>query len=46
VRDAYGEIAHFFASQVDVTIERERLAGLESHHAALLAEVAGRMRHG
>jgi PAS domain S-box-containing protein len=43
VRDATGEIAYFFASQVDVTIERERLAGLESHNAALMAEVAGRM---
>jgi PAS domain S-box-containing protein len=43
VRDANGEIAYYFASQVDVTIERERLAGLESHNAALMAEVAGRM---
>ncbi|MBY0612587.1 MAG: PAS domain-containing protein [Beijerinckiaceae bacterium] len=42
VHDAEGRLAYFFASQVDVTIERERLAGLESHNVALLAEVAGR----
>jgi PAS domain S-box-containing protein len=40
---ADGKLAYFFASQVDVTIERERLAGLESHNAALMAEVAGRL---
>ena len=38
VRDAAGELAYFFASQVDVTLERERLAGLETRNAALLAE--------
>ncbi len=43
VRDASGKLAYFFASQVDVTIERDRLAGLESHNAALMAEVAGRL---
>jgi PAS domain S-box-containing protein len=43
VRDANDELAYFFASQVDVTIERERLAGLESANAALMAEVTGRM---
>jgi len=42
VYDADGELAYFFASQVDVTLERERLAGLETANAALLAEVAGR----
>jgi PAS domain S-box-containing protein len=41
---ADGKLAYFFASQVDVTIERERLAGLENHNAALMAEVAGRLR--
>jgi PAS domain S-box-containing protein len=41
VRDAAGVLAYFFASQVDVTMELERLAGLESHNAALLAEVNG-----
>jgi PAS domain S-box-containing protein len=41
---ADGKLAYFFASQVDVTIERERLQGLESHNAALMAEVAGRLR--
>jgi PAS domain S-box-containing protein len=44
VRDGNGELAYYFASQVDVTIERERLAGLETHNAALMAEVAGRLR--
>ena len=44
VRDAEGQLAYFFASQVDVTLERERLAGLESHNAALMAEVADRLR--
>ncbi len=43
VRDADGALAYFFASQVDVTLERERLAGLESQNAALLAEVADRL---
>ncbi len=43
VHDAFGELAYFFASQVDVTIERERLEGLQSHNAALLAELAGRL---
>ena len=43
VRDAEGQLAYFFASQVDVTLERERLAGLESHNAALMAEVADRL---
>jgi PAS domain S-box-containing protein len=44
VYGADGKLAYFFASQVDVTIERERLEGLESHNAALMAEVAGRLR--
>ena len=43
VRDAEGELAYFFASQVDVTIERERLADLESDNASLVAELAGRL---
>jgi PAS domain S-box-containing protein len=44
VRDAAGEIAYFFASQVDVTLERERLENLEGANAALTAEVADRTR--
>ena len=44
VHDAAGKLAYFFASQVDVTLERERLAGLESHNAALLAELNDRLR--
>ena len=44
VRDATGQLAYFFASQVDVTLERERLTGLETHNAALLAELTDRLR--
>jgi hypothetical protein len=44
VWDAIGELAYFFASQVDDTIERERLASLESSNAALVAELNGRIR--
>ena len=44
VHDASGQLAWFFASQVDVTLERERLAGLETHNAALLAELGDRVR--
>ncbi len=38
VNDAGGTLAYFFASQLDVTIERERLVALESENAALTAE--------
>ena len=44
VRDAAGALAYFFASQVDVTLERERLAGLESRNSALMAELSDRLR--
>ena len=44
VFDANGDVAYFFASQIDVTLERERLVGLESQNAALTVEMAGRMR--
>ena len=44
VHDASGTLTYFFASQLDVTVERERLAGLETRNAALMAEVAGRLR--
>jgi PAS domain S-box-containing protein len=44
VFDATGNVTYFFASQVDVTFERERMAGLESRNAALLAEIADRVR--
>ncbi|MES3081420.1 PAS domain-containing protein [Sphingomonas faeni] len=44
VYDTEGVLAYFFASQVDVTIERERLKGLESSNAALLAELTDRLR--
>ncbi len=42
VWDAAGELAYFFASQVDVTIERDKVEGLESHNAALMAEISDR----
>ena len=42
VRDTEGVLAYFFASQVDVTLEREKLEGLESHNAALMAELSDR----
>ena len=42
VFDGYGKLAYFFASQVDVTIERERLEGLETDNAALMAELTHR----
>ncbi len=44
VFDSSGQLAYFFASQVDVTLERERLTGLESDNAALMAELTGRLR--
>jgi len=44
VRDAAGRLAYFFASQVDVTLERERLAGLETENAALMTELSDRLR--
>ncbi len=44
VRDSHGALAYFCASQVDVTLERERLADLENSNAALMAELAGRLR--
>ena len=44
VRDRTGRLAYFFASQVDVTLERQRLAGLENRNAALLAELGDRLR--
>ncbi len=44
VKGVDGETAYFFASQVDVTLERERLVGLENSNAALTAELADRVR--
>ena len=44
VFDADLQLAYFFASQVDVTLERERLAGLQSDNAALMAELTTRLR--
>jgi PAS domain S-box-containing protein len=44
VRDAAGDLSYFVASQIDVTVERERLAGLQNDNAALMVEIAGRLR--
>ncbi len=44
VWDAAGALAYYLASQVDVTLERERLVGLEDRNAALVAELADRLR--
>jgi diguanylate cyclase (GGDEF)-like protein/PAS domain S-box-containing protein len=44
VHDAAGTLSYFFASQTDVTVERERLAGLLNDNAALMVEIAGRLR--
>ncbi len=44
VFDVDGRLVYFFASQVDVTIERERLTGLERDNAALMAELTTRLR--
>ena len=44
VFDVDGKLVYFFASQVDVTLERERLSGLERDNAALMAEVTNRLR--
>jgi PAS domain S-box-containing protein len=44
VFDVDGQLVYFFASQVDVTLERERLTGLERDNAALMAEVTTRLR--
>ena len=44
VRDAKGTLVYFFASQVDVTMEREKLANLESSNAALMAELNDRLQ--
>jgi PAS domain S-box-containing protein len=43
VRDQTGEVAYFIASQVDVTLEWERLEGLEFRNAALLAELSDQL---
>ena len=43
VFDTTGQLAYFFASQVDVTLERERLEGLQTDNAALMAELTGRL---
>ncbi|MEG3167357.1 PAS domain-containing protein [Sphingomonas sp. LB3N6] len=44
VYDTEGVLAYFFASQVDVTIEREKLHGLEVSNASLMAELTDRLR--
>ena len=44
VYDSAGRLGYFFASQLDVSLERERLAGLETDNAALMAELTDRLR--
>ncbi|MDV3455829.1 PAS domain-containing protein [Sphingomonas sp. HF-S4] len=44
VFDVDGTLVYFFASQVDVTLERDRLSGLERDNTALMAEVTSRLR--
>ena len=44
VRDMSGQVAYFVASQVDVTLERTRLAGLENRNAGLVEELSGKLR--
>jgi PAS domain S-box-containing protein len=44
VRDDTGRIAYYVASQVDVTLARDRLVGLENQNATLVAELAARLR--
>nr|WP_237482452.1 PAS domain-containing protein [Lichenibacterium sp. 6Y81] len=39
VRDAEGKVSFFVASQVDVTLERARMAGLENRNADLVGEL-------
>ncbi|GGE82976.1 PAS domain-containing protein [Sphingomonas prati] len=43
VYDTEGVLAYFFASQLNVTVERERLQGLESSNASLMAELTDRL---
>ena len=38
VRDEAGDVAYFFASQVDATLERETIPGLRTSNTELLAE--------
>ncbi len=44
VYDTEGVLAYYFASQVDVTLEREKLHGLEASNASLMAELTDRLR--
>jgi PAS domain S-box-containing protein len=44
VFDAAGQLTHFFASQFDVSPERNRLAELAFEHGELEAEIAKRMQ--
>jgi two-component system CheB/CheR fusion protein len=42
LHDPSGELVYLFASQIDITVERERLEALEWHNRALLAERSAR----
>jgi PAS domain S-box-containing protein len=43
VFDAEGQLTYFFASQMDVSAERERLQGLESDNNALMVQLTDRL---
>ena len=42
LHDATGALVYYFASQIDITVERERLHALEAHNRALMTERAAR----
>jgi two-component system CheB/CheR fusion protein len=42
LHDAAGRLVYYFASQIDITVERERLSALEQHNRALMAERSAR----
>jgi two-component system CheB/CheR fusion protein len=42
LHDANGTLVYYFASQIDITVERERLIALEAHNKALMTERVGR----
>ena len=43
VFDSAGRLTYFIASQVDLSFDRERLTGLETNNATLMAELTGRL---
>lgn len=43
IRDADGDMAYFFASQMEVTLERETIPGLQTDNTGLATELARRL---